>query len=140
VTQRPAVSQPIQPRRADLGRPGRPAAIGGAGIAGGRWDANRSINRDIDIDRDWDVDWDYDRWGCCYHPLARAATYGAVAAATYDYYDDDWDDDGDVVYVLPDTTCYTEVINGVTYERCGDKYYQPQFSGTNTTYTVTSSP
>jgi hypothetical protein len=75
--------------------------------------------------------------------VARAAAWTGAAYAAADYYDDyydDLDDDGDVVYVLPDTTCYTEVINGVTYEKCGDKYYQPQFSGTNTTYTVTSSP
>ena len=34
----------------------------------------------------------------------------------------------------------TIVANGVTYQQCGGTYYQPQFSGGNTTYVVVNQP
>ena len=79
-------------------------------------------------DPDWHPD---DRWdGCCYYP-GRAAAFaaGAVTAAAI----------GSTVYDLPDD-CVTTIVDGVTYEHCGDAWYEPQFSGTSTTYVVVKSP
>jgi hypothetical protein len=46
---------------------------------------------------------------------------------------------GSTVYTLP-SSCTTVVVNGFTYEQCGSAWYQPQFSGTTTTYVVVSPP
>jgi hypothetical protein len=109
-----------QPGRADLGRPGYDRDYG-------------LVDRDVHIDRDIDIgddawDWD-DRYdGCCYYPVARAAAWGAAAATT-----------GSYAYTLP-ADCVTTVVNGVTYEQCGNAYYQPQFSGTTVQYVAASPP
>jgi hypothetical protein len=31
-------------------------------------------------------------------------------------------------------------VNGITYQQCGSTWYQPQFSGGNTTYVVVNAP
>jgi len=46
---------------------------------------------------------------------------------------------GTRVNTLP-PNCTTVVANGVTYQNCGGSYYQPQFSGGNTTYVVVNQP
>ncbi len=37
-------------------------------------------------------------------------------------------------------SCSAVTANGVTYQKCGSTYYQPQFSGGNTTYVVVNAP
>ena len=46
---------------------------------------------------------------------------------------------GSAIYDLPDD-CVTTIVDGVTYEHCGDLWYEPQFSGTSTTYIVVKNP
>jgi hypothetical protein len=46
---------------------------------------------------------------------------------------------GSMVNTLP-PSCQPIVANGVTYQQCGSTYYQPQFSGGNTTYVVVNQP
>jgi len=46
---------------------------------------------------------------------------------------------GSMVHSLP-PNCTTVMANGVTYQQCGGTYYQPQFSGGNTTYVVVNQP
>jgi hypothetical protein len=83
---------------------------------------------DIDIDGDWDYG-----YGCCWNGAVwgAAAGYwaGYTAGAVY----------GDVVYTLP-ASCTVVVVNGITYNQCGDVWYQPQFEGTDTTYIVVEPP
>ena len=38
------------------------------------------------------------------------------------------------------TTHIADVVNTVTYQQCGNTWYQPQFSGTSTTYVVVNPP
>jgi hypothetical protein len=101
-----------------------------------RGDINRGdYRRDINIDRDVNIDADR-HWGadgCCYHhPVARAAAVATGAAITAAAI-------GSVVYSLP-ASCSSVYVNGVTYEQCSDGWYQPQFTGTSTTYVVVGAP
>lgn len=101
-------------------RPGniynRPIDVGDVNvIGGGRWDNN------------WD--------GCCYYGSrwgAAAVGYaaGTIAASSL----------GSVVYELPPTTCTSTVVNGITYQQCGDTWYKPEFTGTTVSYVVVSPP
>jgi len=93
----------------------RPIDVGDVNVIGGRWDS------------DWD--------GCCYYgPRYGAAAVGyaagTIAAASL----------GSVVYELPPTTCTSTVVNGVTYQQCGDTWYKPEFTGTTVSYVVVSPP
>lgn len=92
---------------------------------------NRNVNRDVDFDRDIDVDVDrnYGGAGCCYHPVARAATAAVTTAAIV----------GSVVNSLP-TSCEAVSVNGLTYQQCGSTWYQPQFRGSTVTYVVVNPP
>ena len=131
---RPSVSRPP----ANISRPSNPIANRPANpinrppnIAGGDVNINRPIGvGDVDIHHDYDRPWN----GCCYynHPVAAAAVVGTAAAVTAAAI-------GSTVYTLP-SSCTTVVVNGFTYEQCGDVWYQPQFSGTTTTYVVVSPP
>jgi hypothetical protein len=98
-------------------------------VRNGNINRNRPINNyDVNVGGDWDDRWD----GCCYRPLAGAAavaTGAALATAAI----------GSTVYALP-SSCSTTVVNGVTYENCNGVWYQPQFSGTETTYVVVNQP
>jgi hypothetical protein len=89
---------------------------------------DRDRDVDIDIDRDRDIDVDIDRYGCCYH-----SGWGTAAAITTALVV------GSVVNTLP-PNCTTVVINGFAYRQCGSTWYQPQFSGSRTTYVVVNSP
>ena len=97
--------------------------------------SNRDVNRNIDVDRDvdFDRDIDVDVDGCCYRggwgAAAAVATTAAVTAAVV----------GSVVYSLP-PSCTVVVANGFSYQQCGDVWYQPQLTGSSTTYVVVDSP
>jgi len=77
----------------------------------------------------------YNGGGCCYHSntgvavAAAVATTAVVTAAVV----------GSRVKTLP-PNCTTVIANGVTYQQCGSSYYQPHFSGGNTTYVVVNQP
>jgi hypothetical protein len=93
------------------------------------------IDRDIDFDRDIDIDVDrYGGWGygCCYHPVARAATATAAAVTTAAVV-------GSVVNSIP-ASCEAVIVNGFTYQQCGSTWYRPQFYGSTVTYVVVSPP
>ena len=93
---------------------------------------NIDLDRDINIDRDVDVDVDWDH-GCCFHggwgTAAAVATTAAVTAAAV----------GSIVNTLP-PSCAPVVVNGYTYQQCGNTWYQPQISGSSTTYVVVNPP
>jgi hypothetical protein len=75
----------------------------------------------------------YGGGGCCYHSgVGTAVAVAAAATATAVIV-------GSMVNTLP-PNCTTIVANGVTYQQCGNTYYQPQFSGGNTTYVVVNQP
>jgi hypothetical protein len=98
---------------------------------------NRNVNRNIDVDRDIDVDVDvhhrYGYGGCCYHSggafVAGAVVGAAVTAAVV----------GTRVTTLP-PACSVVVVNGFAYQQCGTVWYQPQISGSSTTYIVVNAP
>jgi hypothetical protein len=46
---------------------------------------------------------------------------------------------GSIVNTLP-PSCSAVVVNQITYQQCGSTWYQPQFSGTSTTYVVVNPP
>jgi hypothetical protein len=122
---RSSISRPVNRPPVNVNRPGNIANR--PNIAAGDVRLNRPINvGDVDIHND------YDRpgWGCCYHPVAAGVAVGAAVTAAAI---------GTTVYSLP-SSCTTVVVNGVTYEQCGSTWYQPQFSGTTTTYVVVGSP
>jgi hypothetical protein len=100
---------------------------------------NRNVNRNIDVDRDIDVDVDvhhrYGYGGCCYSSggagafVAGAVVGAAVTAAVV----------GTRVTTLP-PACSVVVVNGFAYQQCGTVWYQPQISGSSTTYIVVNAP
>ena len=103
---------------------------------------NRNVNNNTNVNRDVNVNTHtsynsgyYGGSGCCYHSntgvavAAAVATTAVVTAAIV----------GSRVNTLP-PNCTTVIANGVTYQQCGGSYYQPQFSGGNTTYIVVNQP
>lgn len=80
-------------------------------------------------------------WGCCYYGLGAAAVGAAAGYAAAEAWDDDYDDyyGSTVVYSTP-SDCVTTVVNGVTYQQCGDSYYEPQFVGSEVSYISVSAP
>lgn len=100
---------------------------------------NTNVNRNVNVDVDRDIDVDinhrggYYGGGCCYSSgigVAAAVTATAVATAIIV---------GSVVNTLP-PSCTVMIVNGMQYQNCGGTYYQPQFSGGNTTYIVVNAP
>ena len=101
---------------------------------------NTNVNRNtnVNIDRDVDIDIDVDHHhggypnGCCYHdnynPLAVVAAVAITAAVV-----------GSIVYTLP-PSCTVIIRNGFAYQQCGNVWYQPQISGSSTTYIVVNAP
>ena len=98
---------------------------------------NKNVNvnshRDVDVDVDVDVDHHHGGYygGCCYHdpnPWATAAAVMVTAAVI-----------GSIVNTLP-SGCQTVIINGFAYQQCGSTWYQPQISGSSTTYVVINPP
>jgi hypothetical protein len=77
---------------------------------------------DVNVDHGWDG----------YHPVARGVAYGTAAAVTAAAI-------GSVAYSLP-PSCATYPYYGYSYYRCGDVWYQPQYSGDQVTYVVVEQP
>lgn len=96
---------------------------------------NVNVNKNVNVNRNVDVDvhghGGY-AGGCCYRPVARAAAVTATAAATAVVV-------GSIVSTLP-ANCTTIVANGASYRQCGSTWYQPQISGSSTTYVVVNAP
>jgi hypothetical protein len=95
-------------------------------------DSRRDVDIDVDHHRDVDIDVDVDHHGCCYHDdhhtVATAAAVTAAAAVV-----------GSIVYSLP-PNCTTVMVGGFAYRQCGNTWYQPQISGSSTTYVVINDP
>ena len=95
-------------------------------------DRNVNVNRDRNVNVDVDVDHRGYRHGCCYHddyhPVAVAAAVTATALVV-----------GSMVNSLP-PSCQTVIVNGFAYQQCGNTWYQPQISGSSTTYIVVNAP
>lgn len=92
---------------------------------------NVNVNKNVNVNVDVDHHGGYYGGGCCYHeshPLAVVA--GAVVAAAVI---------GSMVNTLP-PSCSTVIVNGFAYQQCGNSWYQPQISGSSTTYIVVNSP
>jgi hypothetical protein len=102
---------------------------------------NQNVNRNTNINRNVNVNVDRDvhvhggyYGGCCYnpHPVATAAAVTATAMVTAAVI-------GSIVNTLP-AGCTTVVVNGFSYRQCGSTWYQPQLSGSTTTYVVVNPP
>ena len=101
---------------------------------------NRNVNvhgnTNVNVNRNVNVNVNrggaYYGGGCCYHPVATAAAVTATAVVTAAVV-------GSIVHSVP-PSCSTVVVNGLTYSQCGSTWYQPQFSGTSTTYVVVNPP
>jgi hypothetical protein len=97
---------------------------------------NVNVNQNVNVNRNVNVNTnyhgDYYGGGCCYHPVATAAAVTAATVAT-----------AAVVGAIvdrPPAGCVTTVVNGLAYQQCGNTWYQPQMSGTTTTYIVVNPP
>jgi hypothetical protein len=120
------------------------ARAGGAARAGGgtrtnvnhgaNANVNRNVNANVNRNVNVDVDHHYHRGGYGYGgaPVARAVVGTAAVAVTAAAI-------GSMVYSLP-PSCQTVVTSGVTYHQCGSSWYQPRYSGTQTTYVVVDPP
>ena len=100
---------------------------------------NVNVNQNVNVNRDVNVNTNRNYYGggyggpCCYNSgvgTAAAITAAAVGTAIVV---------GSMVNSLP-PSCTAISANGVTYQKCGSTYYQPQFSGGNTTYVVVNAP
>jgi hypothetical protein len=95
--------------------------------------ANRNVN--VNVDRDVHVHGGYYGGGCCYnsyHPVATAAAVTATAMVPAAVV-------GSIVNTVP-SGCSTVIVNGFAYQQCGSTWYQPQISGSSTTYIVVNPP
>jgi Family of unknown function (DUF6515) len=113
----------------------------------GRTSVNRggSVNRNTNINRNTNVNVNrnvnvhggyygggYYGGGCCYHPVATAAAVTATAMVTSAVI-------GSITHSLP-SGCSSVMVNGFAYQQCGSTWYQPQLSGSSTTYVVVNAP
>jgi hypothetical protein len=97
---------------------------------------NRNTNVNVNQNKNVNIDVDIDHHGghyggCCYHdyhPVAAVA--GAIVTAAVI---------GSMVTTLP-PSCSTVILNGFAYQQCGSTWYQPQISGSSTTYIVVNQP
>jgi hypothetical protein len=95
--------------------------------------SNRNVNKNVNVNVDVDRHGGYHN-GCCYHddfhPIATVAAVAVTAAVI-----------GSIVNAsaMP-PGCTTVVQNGYAYQRCGNTWYQPQMSGSSTTYIVVNPP
>lgn len=136
----------IAQRRAGGGGHGAPRASAQSSVnsnrnVNGNRNVNANVNRNenINVNRNVNVNVNnnyhgggYYGGGCCYHPVATAAAVTAAAVVTAAVV-------GSIVNSLP-PSCSTVVVNGLAYQQCGSSWYQPQFSGTSTTYVVVNPP
>jgi hypothetical protein len=116
-----------------------PAGAGVRGYARTSVNRNTNINRNMNINVNRHVDVNvhggyYGGYygGCCYHPVATAAAVTATAMVTAAVI-------GSVVHTLP-PSCSAIVVSGIGYQQCGGTWYQPQFTGSQTTYVVVAAP
>jgi hypothetical protein len=101
--------------------------------------ANVNRNTNVNVNRNVNVNVNnnyhgggYYGGGCCYHPVAAAAAVTATAVVTAAVV-------GSIVHSVP-PSCSSVIVNGLAYQQCGSTWYQPQFSGTTTTYIVVNPP
>jgi hypothetical protein len=87
---------------------------------------NVNVNKNVNVNSG-----SYYGRSCCYHSNTAAvvATTAIVTAAVV----------GSRVNTLP-PACSVVMVNGLTYQKCGSTWYQPQFVGTSTTYVVVVAP
>jgi hypothetical protein len=100
---------------------------------------NVNVNNNVNVNRNVNVNVNnsyhgggYYGGGCCYHPVAVAAAVTATAVVTAAVV-------GSIVHSVP-PSCSSVIVNGLAYQQCGSTWYQPQFSGTTTTYIVVNPP
>jgi len=97
---------------------------------------NTNVNQNVNVNRNVNVNNNYYGGGygggCCYHPVATAAAVTATAVVTAAVV-------GSIVNTLP-PSCSTVIVNGLAYQQCGSTWYQPQLSGSATTYVVVNAP
>jgi hypothetical protein len=99
---------------------------------------NRNVNQSVNVNRNVNVNVNngyhggYYGGGCCYHPVATAAAVTATAVVTSAVV-------GSIVHSVP-PSCSSVIVNGLAYQQCGSTWYQPQFSGSSTTYVVVNAP
>jgi hypothetical protein len=70
-------------------------------------------------------------YGCCYHeqPPATPFTAGTTMPAT-----------GESLVKSTPPDCSVAVVNNFIYRKCGTVWYQPQITGSSTTYVVVAPP
>ena len=132
----------------------RPALAGRVGGGGGgvraqsRSSVNTNVNRNTNINRNTNVNVNRDvnvnvhnnyyggggyyGGGCCYHPVATAVATTAAVVVTAAVV-------GSIVHSVP-PSCTSVIVNGLAYQQCGSTWYQPQISGSSTTYIVVNPP
>jgi hypothetical protein len=98
--------------------------------------SNKNVNVNVDNNRNGYYGGGYNN-GCCYHQsvggaVATAAAVTATTMVTAAVV-------GSMINTLP-PSCSTVIVNGMSYSQCGSTWYQPQFSGSNTTYVVVNAP
>jgi hypothetical protein len=93
---------------------------------------NVNVNRNVNVNTNYHGGGYYGGGGCCYHPVAAAAAITATAMVTAAVI-------GSVVN-QPPAGCVSTIVNGLAYQQCGSTWYQPQMSGTSTTYVVVNAP
>ncbi len=100
--------------------------------------SNRNVNVNVDNNRNgyYGGGYGYNN-GCCYHQsvggaVATAAAVTATSMVTAAVI-------GSMVNTLP-PSCTSVIVNGIAYQQCGSTWYQPQFSGGNTSYVVINAP
>ncbi len=86
-----------------------------AGARGSSVNRNANVNN-VNVNRNVNVNGNGYGYGRGYHPVARAATVGAVAVTTGAII-------GSTYHSLP-SSCMTVVQAGATYHHCGSAWYQ----------------
>jgi hypothetical protein len=86
--------------------------------------SNRNVNVNVEGNDHWN-DWDD-------HPVATGAAVAAGVALTSAAI-------GSIAYSVP-PSCVPQMVGDVTYQQCGDVWYQPQYAGSNVQYVVVSPP
>lgn len=94
---------------------------------------NRNVNVNTNVNRNVNVNTNVNHYGygggCCYYGRPVYPTYAAAAIVATAVVV------GPIVNTLP-VGCTTIYRNGFAYQQCGSTWYQPQFSGSSTTYIV----
>ena len=86
--------------------------------------SSRNVNVNVEGNDHWN-DWDD-------HPVATGAAVAAGVALTSAAI-------GSIAYSVP-PSCVPQMVGDVTYQQCGDVWYQPQYAGSNVQYVVVSPP